>query len=81
LTCLQNGEALVNVAMGLRNYVRTDDLTDLSASGGAGIDCGAHGCNITAHDCRHQSGIDLFPTHKPNVRGLDHRIGSFNHRY
>jgi hypothetical protein len=61
--------------------VGRDDLADSLPGGSAGIDCSTHSGNIAPHDRSHEAGIDLFPTDKANIRGFDHRVGSFNHRH
>ena len=55
------------------------EAADATRGGGAGIGCGLHRTDITTHDRGDQSGIDLLPTDKHDVRSLDHRVGGFNH--
>ena len=60
----------------MRGYHFADSL----ARGGACIDGAADGGDVTTNNRGDQAGIDLFPADKTNIRGLHHRVCSFNHR-
>jgi hypothetical protein len=67
--------------MGLRNYVGRDHFTDSLSCSSAGVNSASDRSDVSAHDRRHQAGVDLFPANETNVRRFHHRIGSFDHRH
>jgi hypothetical protein len=77
---MQNRQTKIYVHMRLRDHMRRDYFADSLAGGGACIDSTADSSYITTNDSCDQTGIDLFPADKTNIRGLHHRIGGFDHR-
>jgi hypothetical protein len=55
-------------------------LADTARRGRPGIGRRLHGRDVTADNRRHIAGANLLPADQRHLRGLDHRVGRFDHR-
>ena len=76
---LPDRKNLLEVVGGTRNDVDADQLADAAGGGRSGIGRGLHRTHVAANERRDQAGIDLLPAHEHDVRGLEHRVGRFDH--
>ena len=79
LGALADREDLFEVVGRTRNDVHADELADAARGGGAGVGRGLHRADVAAHDRGHEAGVDFLPADEHDVRGLDHRVGGFDH--
>ena len=59
--------------------MNADEFADPACGRRAGVGRGFDRSDVASHDGGHEAGIDFLPANEDDVRGLDHRVGRFNH--
>ena len=59
--------------------MNADQFADAPRGRGAGVGGGLHRADVAAHDRGDEPGVDFLPADEHDVRGLDHRVGGFDH--
>jgi hypothetical protein len=73
-----NGKHTLNFRMWPGNNVHAYQFTNPARGRGTSVRRSLHCTDITTHEYRHVACSDVFLAEQLHVRGLNHRVGSFN---